>query len=166
MSLRNNIFQFSKAEPSEILKIIKSTKRGISVGMDNIPLRLVVMSAEIIAEPLSNLINATMLDEEICPDIKKEASVTPVFKKEDRQTKTNYRPINVLNVFSKIFERFILLNQMLPFIDNIMSSFLSAYPLRYSTQHVILRLVEECRTCLDDNKIVGSMLLTASPTIF
>ena len=126
MSGRNNIFQFSKAEPSEILKIIKSIKHGISVGVDNIPPRLVVMSAKIIAEPLSNLINATMLDEQNFPDVEKEASVTPVFKKEDRETKTNYRPISVLNVFSKTFERFIL-NRMLPFIENIMSSFLSAY---------------------------------------
>ena len=44
---------------------------------------------------------------------------------------------------------------MLPFIENIMSSFLSAYRSRYSTQHILLRLIEEWRTCLDDNKIMG-----------
>ena len=47
-----------------------------------------------------------MLDDLIFPNIEKDALVTPVFKKEDRQIKTNYRPISVLNVFSKIFERF------------------------------------------------------------
>ena len=60
---------------------------GTSVGLDNIPPKLAVMSAEIIAEPLSNLINATMLDEQIFPDVEIEASVIPAFKKEDRQTK-------------------------------------------------------------------------------
>ena len=69
--------------------------------MDNIPLRLVVMSAEIITEPLSNVINATMLDEPIFRDVEKEVSVTPGLKKEDTQTKTNYRPISVLNVFPR-----------------------------------------------------------------
>ena len=67
-----------------------------------------------------------MLDYFIFPNVEKEASVTPVFKTEDRQIKTNYRPISVLNVFSKIFERF-LLNHLQPFIDNVISSFLSAY---------------------------------------
>ena len=61
------------------------------------------MSAEIIAEPLSNVINATMLDEQIFRDVENEVSVTPGLKKEDTQTKTNYRPISVLNVFFQDF---------------------------------------------------------------
>ena len=43
-----------------------------------------------------------------------------------------------------------------------MSSFLSAYRSRYSTQHVLLRLIEEWRTCPDDNKIVGGILMHLS----
>ena len=124
------------------------------MGVDNIPSKLLVMSTDIIAGLLSNLINGTMLRNFIFPDVKKEASVTPVFKKEGRLIKTNYRPISVSNVFSKIFERF-LLNQMLPFVDNMMSSFLSAYCSRYSTQHVLLQLIEQWRDCLDNTKVVG-----------
>ena len=116
-STGRNLFQFQKAEPSDILKIIQGMKSNTSVGVDKIPPKLVIMSAEVIAEPLTDLINNTMLDHLIFPSVEKEASVTPAFKKEDRQFKENYRPISVLNVFSKIFERF-LLNQMLPFIDN------------------------------------------------
>ena len=66
-----------------------------------------------------------------------------------------------LNLFSKIFERFIP-NQMLLFIDNIMLSSLLAYRSRYSTQHVLLRLTKEWRTSLDNNKIVGGILLDLS----
>ena len=105
-----DIFQFSKAEPSDILKIIRGLKSTAAVDIDNIPSKLVIMSAEVIVEPLTNVINSTMLDYFIFPNVEKENSVTSVFKKEDRQIKTNYRPISMLNVFSKIFERF-LLNQ-------------------------------------------------------
>ena len=160
-STGRNLFQFQKAEPSDILKIIQGMKSNTSVGVDKIPPKLVIMSAEVIAEPLTDLINNTMLDHLIFPSVEKEASVTPAFKKEDRQFKENYRPISVLNVFSKIFERF-LLNQMLPFIDNLMSSFLSAYHSRYSTQHVLLRLIEQWRACLDENKVVGGILMDLS----
>ena len=97
----------------------------------------------------------------IFPDVKKEASVTPVFKKEDRLIKTNNGQISVLNVFSKIFERF-LLNQMLPFVDNMTSSFLSAYRSRYTTHHVLLQLIEQWRDCLDNNKVVGDILMDLS----
>ena len=57
------------------------------------------------------------------PVVEKEASVTAAFKKENTQTKTNLQT-------NQIFERFIL-NQMLPFIDNVMSSFQPAYRSRY-----------------------------------
>ena len=155
------MFHFSKAEPSDITKIIKGLKSGTSVGIDKIPPKLVIMSAEVIANPLAKLINTTMLDDLIFPNIEKDASVTPVFKKEDRQIKTNYRPISVLNVFSKIFEKF-LLNQLLPFIDKMTSSLLSAYRSRYNTQHVLLRLIEQWRACLNDNKVVGGILMDLS----
>ena len=121
-----NVFQFSKAEPSDILKIIRGLKSTAAVGVDNIPPKLVIMSTEVTVGPLTNLKNSTMLDYFIFPNVEKEAFVTPVFKKEEQQIKTNYRSISVLNVFSTIFERF-LFNQMQPFIDNLMSSFLSAY---------------------------------------
>ena len=84
-----------------------------------------------------------------------------MLKKEDRQINTNYRPISVLNVFSKIFQRF-LFNQMQLFIDNVKSSFLSACRSRYSTQHVLLRLIEQWRSCLDENRAVGGMLMDLS----
>ena len=102
-----------------------------------------------------------MLHHFIFPSVKKKASVTPAFKKEDRQIKTNYRPISVLNVFSEIFERF-LLYQMLPFIDNLMSSFMLAYRSRYSTKHALLRLIEQWRACLGQNKFVGGILMDLS----
>ena len=60
------------------------------------------MAADIIADPLTNLINATMLEESIYPDAEERASVIAVFKKDDKLLKTNYRPISVRNVFSGV----------------------------------------------------------------
>ena len=84
--------------PDDICQIIKGMKSHTSsMGVDNIPPQLLIMAAGIIADPLTNLINATMLEESIFPDAKKRASVTPVFEKDDiKLLKTNYRPISVL----------------------------------------------------------------------
>ena len=72
--------------------------------------------------------------------------------------RSNYRPISVLNVFSKAFERF-LLNQMVPYLDNLLSTYLSAYRKGYSCQYVLLRLIEKWRQYFDENKVVGAILM-------
>ena len=39
---------------------------------------------------------------------------------------------------------------------------LSAYRSRYSTHHVLLRLMEQWRHCLDNNKVAGGILMDLS----
>ena len=58
------------------------------------------------------------MNEGFFPDAEKIACITPAFKKEDRRDWTNYRPIGVLNVFSKVFERFIL-DQLISYFKSI-----------------------------------------------
>ena len=56
----------------------------------------------------------------IFPDEKEHqqsiAKVFPIFKSNDEQYITNYRPISVLNFFSKIFEK-IVANRIIDFLD-------------------------------------------------
>ena len=73
----------------------------------------------------------------------------------------NYRPVSVLNVFSKVLERFIL-DQLTSYFKSILSEFRSAYRKQYSCQHVLLRMIEAWRKCLDENKIVGVTLMDLS----
>ena len=46
----------------------------------------------------------------IFPDQWKEANVTPVHKKNDKQLISNYRPISLLPILAKVFERIIFKN--------------------------------------------------------
>ena len=154
-------FSFSEATTAEIIKNIKALGINSATEIDTILLKWVVMSSDVIAEPLTKLINASAIQSSIFPSCEKVASVTPVFKKDDRLDKKNYRPISVLNVFSKIFERF-LLNKILPFLSKIGSVFLSAYRARYSSQHILLRLTEGWRQCLDESKVAGAVLMDLS----
>jgi hypothetical protein len=45
------------------------------------------------------------IDTGVFPDSLKKAQVTPLHKKNDPLSKTNYRPVSVLPVFSKILEK-------------------------------------------------------------
>ena len=101
------------------------------------------------------------MNEGFFPDAEKIACITPAFKKEDRLDWANYGPISVLNVFSKVFERFIL-DQLSSYFRSILSEFRSTYRKQYSCQHVLLRMIETWRKCLDENKVVGTTLMDLS----
>ena len=51
---------------------------------------------------------------------------------------------------------------MIPYFINILSNFLSAYIERYSCQHVLLRLIKTWLKCLDENNLVGAILMDLS----
>ena len=80
---------------------------------------------------------------DIFPDSSKIAAVSPVDKgTHNKNSISNFRPVSVVSVFSKMFEA-VTKNQLALYLENIFSSFLSAYRENYSTQHVLIRLVEE-----------------------
>ena len=53
---------------------------------------------------------------------------------------------------------------MIPYFNNILSNFLSAYREWYSRQHVLLRLIETWHKCLDENNLVSAILMDLSET--
>jgi len=53
-------------------------------------------------------------------------------------------------------------NQLSSFLDECLSKFISAYRSSYSTEHVLIRLLEEWRKKLDNNFVVGSVLMDLS----
>ena len=75
-------------------------------GHDNLPVKLLVDSAQYISNPLSYIFNLSLQLGQF-PDPLKIAKVSPVYKKGDREQPGNYRPISVLSVLSKIFEKFV-----------------------------------------------------------
>ena len=58
----------------------------------------------------------SFLEEGVYPDYWKKSNIVPIHKKESKNLIENYRPICILPVFSKVFERinFELLVQLLP----------------------------------------------------
>ena len=61
----------------------------------------------------------------------------------------------------KIFEK-ILKEQLIPFLDETLSTFIAAYRKAYSTQHVLIRLVEEWKSKSDNDFLVGSLFMNLS----
>ena len=75
--------------------------------------------------------------------------------KKRRSDKNNYRPVSILNDFLKIYERFIN-DKLLSHANGILPDFVSAYRSKYSSNHMILSLIEEWKEKLDKGFCRGS----------
>ena len=96
-------FAFHSIDNTETLLIIKNMKTSHSRGHDGISSELLKLIADDISKCITLIINQS-LHSGIFPDNLKIAKVTPIHKKGDSKLITNYRPIFVLPVISKIFE--------------------------------------------------------------
>ena len=104
-----NSFDFQQIKAPEVKKLLKEIDIKKAVGVDTIPPKLIKIGADIIAEPLTQAINCC-LRQGIFPEV---ASVVPLDKgKPDKYDVLNYRPVSILNVFSKIYEK-VIKNQLL-----------------------------------------------------
>ena len=91
----------------------------------------------------------------------KLADITPVFKKKDPLNQTNYRPVSVLPIESKLFEK-IMQKQINGFISNYLSPYLCGYRKGYNTQQALLALIEKWKKNLDDKGYGGAVLMDLS----
>lgn len=90
--------------PPDILNIITSLRNTNSAGYDGITTKIVKDVATLIAAPLSYIINLC-IEHGIFPEKLKLSVVKPAYKKDDKSSISNYRPIALVTIFSKIFER-------------------------------------------------------------
>ena len=74
---------------------------------------------------------------------------------------SNFRPVSVLNTFSKIYER-VIKDQIICGMEKYFSPFLSAYRKNYSSQNILICLTEEWIKKLDNNIVVGAVLTDLS----
>ena len=69
--------------------------------------------------------------------MKKLADITPVYEKDNRLDKENYRPISILTALPKIFER-CLYDQIYKNVDNILLKYQTGYWIGDSSQNSLI----------------------------
>lgn len=151
---------FSPTNCDEVGKIIKTLNSKKATGYDKIPARFVKAASPAIVPILTDLIN-TSIDQGVFPNSLKKAEVTPVYKKADKLNKGNYRPVSILPVLSKIFEK-VIEKQISTLFQNIFSPNLSAFRKGYSCQDVLLALIESWNKSLREGLKVGTIMMDLS----
>ena len=111
----NKTFSFGSCCTSEVLKLLEKLKVNKATGLDNLPSKFLKLVANILAPSLTFMFNQS-ISTGIVPTEWKLARVTPIFKKGARQDVNNYRPISIIPVVAKIFER-TLYNQLYEYLN-------------------------------------------------
>jgi hypothetical protein len=96
-------FKLRTVTSNQVRKIIKNLKNTNSTGTDTISTKVVKAAMEVLAEPLTCIVNTSIMSGTF-PDMWKLAKVIPILKKGDSKLVENYRPVSILNVTSKILE--------------------------------------------------------------
>ncbi|XP_045453918.1 uncharacterized protein LOC123663272 [Melitaea cinxia] len=96
--------RFKPCTSLEVLKIINNLDSNSSSGIDQINTKTLKCIKDLIVDELVACINKC-LDEGSFPDSLKIAKVSPIYKSDLKTDPSNYRPISVLPVLSKIFEK-------------------------------------------------------------
>ena len=89
---------------SEVYACLLEFDPGKASGPDNIPAKILKLTAEQISPSICRLFNLS-LRLGVMPTAWKEANVTPVFKNGNEACVENYRPISLLCILSKVLER-------------------------------------------------------------
>ena len=105
--LKQNIlsnFAFSTVDTEYVQKMIMEIKSKSSFGHDGVSSILLKKISPEINEVLTCIINQSLMTG-IFPNSLKIAKISPIYKKEDPHLTDNYRPISLLPVISKVFEK-------------------------------------------------------------
>ena len=98
-------FHFSIISEEVVSKLLRNLDGGKATGLDNISPKLLKVGYEHLAKPLAyNIMNLSLATGAV-PTAWKVSRVSPIFKEGDPLDTSNYRPISVIPVCMKVFEK-------------------------------------------------------------
>ena len=157
----NTNFAFLEVNIDEIKTELRNLNDKKAGTFMNIPTKQLKQTSDIICEPLMIIWNEEIVQNKRFPTKLKLAEINPIFKSLENNFVGNYRPVSVLPVVSKIFER-IMQRQINSFVEKHLSPFLCGYRKGYSSQYALLAMIERWKLSLDNNSFAGGVLMDLS----
>ena len=155
----NSSFKMHTINPNIVVDIVKKmgNKQSMDIfGLSNSFLKKII---SVIALPLSHVINQTILTGKI-PSELKIAKVIPIFKlkgnnSNEKADPSNYRPISLLAIFSKVLEK-VIYQQLSCYLirNNIIFEHQYGFQSKKSTIHPVIHLLNYIAEAKNDNKTV------------
>ena len=138
--------------PEELLGIGMNLKKSHAKGLDDIDPYIGLRHLHLIARPLAEIINSSLLHG-IVPELLKIAKVVPILKKGNKELIVNYRPISILPFYAKFLEK-IMYDRLSCFIrkKNIIHPSQHGFQAGHSTFMALLEMEEMVSKAIDSNE--------------
>ena len=145
----------------EVASIIKSLKIS-SAGWDSISACVVKTTYDAFLTPLTHVMNLSVTTG-VFPNELKVARVIPIFKSGDATSFSNYRPVSVLPLFSKILES-LMFKRLISFVNEY--GLLYQHQFGFRTYHspnlALIYLIDKVSNALEDGDYVLGLFLDFS----
>jgi endonuclease/exonuclease/phosphatase (EEP) superfamily protein YafD len=140
---------------NEVLNIINGLKNTTSTGIDGIPTAIMKTCKENIAPVLTKIINQSMR-EGVFPDSLKISKIIPIFKGGDAGHVKNYRPISLLSVVSKVFEKIVKTRLINRLVDSgILDKYQYGFRSKSNTETALFDLMNLIQSHTQQRRKVG-----------
>ena len=121
---------------------------------------MLIKTYDIISNYLSNYYNKAKQEHKYLTSLKM-ADVIPVHKKDEKTLAKNYRPVSLIPVVSKLFERNMYV-EIIDFIEESLSPFLFGFRKGHSTEQCLVVMLETWKKALDNKEYAGAILTDLS----
>ena len=157
----NATFIQTEVKEDEILKIITNFKDS-AAGWDDLKPSIVKHVKKYIQYPLAYISNLS-LSTGVFPDSLKLANVVPIYKSKDHMEFSNYRPVSVLPVFSKVIER-LMYNRLFNYINanKLLYKYQFGFQKGRSTAMALILLVDKISEAIEKGEVVLGVFLDFS----
>ena len=154
-----NDFFFQSVSLSTVSKIISGLDNGKATGLDDICVKSLKAGSPILAYYLTHIFNLS-LNSGVVPKCWKRKRVTPLFKKGDADDVNNYRPISILPIPMKVFEKIVHF-QVSEFLERncIISEYQSGFRNGHSTDTAVSFVADYVLGEVAKKKYVGAVLV-------
>ena len=158
----NSKFEFKMTNVNEVKNIINDLKPKLSTGHDEISSKLLKVLQPLLTESIVLIINQS-LETGIFPNKLKISKIIPLFKNGDKLFMQNYRPISLLPVISKIFEK-VVFHQLYEYFEtnNLFNPNQYGFRKNYSTELALLHFTDKIINELDKSNTPLALFLDLS----
>ena len=152
-------FKIPEISNQFVKKQIIKLQTNKATGLDGVSVKLLKPVADIVAPYIAEICNNS-IDTNTFPPQWKQARVVPLFKSGNANDVSNYRPISVLPILSKVLERhvynayydYLIKNKLL--LDN-----QSGFRKGHSCQTVLLKLTDYFLENMDKGELSGAVMI-------
>ena len=148
-------FQFKSVFSVSVYKGLKKMKTSFGCGPEGIASYVIKIAFPVISHSLFKIYNMS-IESGIFPDSWKLARVTPIFKNGSTENRSIYRPISVLPVLSRLFEKLIY-DQLYEYLDSSKHLFKNQYGFRnmHSVVSCLFNLTNDWYVHIDRGKFTA-----------